>query len=72
MMAEQPSGGYVRQKKAAAYLGVSVRWFQGHVTVRPKTLGVGPGGRPVAVYAIRDLDAWVELQQPKEPTRRRA
>jgi hypothetical protein len=51
--------GYLRQKGAAAYLGVSVRYFRCHVNVRPLELP-GSGRRPVLVWRPADLDAWVE------------
>lgn len=50
---------YLRQRDAAKYLGVSVRYFQLHVDVRPKELP-GRGRRPILLYPVRELDAWVE------------
>lgn len=56
---------YLRQKAAAAYLGVSVRYFQQHVAVTPKTLP-GSGTKPVLVYRRADLDEWVDrVSNPK-------
>lgn len=49
---------YLSQKDAAAYLGVSVRYFRDHVDVRPKELP-GRGDRPLLRWAVADLDAWV-------------
>lgn len=63
--------GYLRQKAAAAYLGISVRYFQQHVSVIPKELP-GRGARPVLVYAIADLDAWVERVSNPKSRRRKA
>jgi hypothetical protein len=57
--------GYLRQKAAAAYLGVSVRYFRYHVDVRPLELP-GRGRRPVLVWRPADLDTWVErVSDPK-------
>jgi hypothetical protein len=50
---------YLNRADAAAYIGVSTRYFRRHVSVRPKELP-GRGKRKVLVYAVRDLDAWVE------------
>lgn len=56
---------YMKQKAAAAYLGVSVRYFQLHVDVRPKELP-GRGRRPMLVWSVAELDAWVaRVSDPK-------
>ncbi|HTE45153.1 MAG TPA: hypothetical protein VK636_07910 [Gemmatimonadaceae bacterium] len=61
---------YVKQKAAAAYLGVSVRYFRDCVDVRPKELP-GTRTRPMLVWAIADLDAWVaRVSDPKSRARK--
>ena len=50
--------GYLRQKEAARYLGISVRYFRDHVQARPFELP-GRGTRRVLVWRPADLDAWV-------------
>lgn len=50
---------YLRLKQAAAYLGVSARYFYRHVDARPLELP-GRGKRRVLVWRVADLDAWVE------------
>lgn len=56
---------YLSQRAAAAYLGVSTRYFRDHVAVRPKELP-GSGNRPVLRWAVADLVAWVEhVSNPK-------
>lgn len=63
---------YVKQKAAAAYLGVSVRYFRDHVDVRPKELP-GRGRRPMLVWSIAELDAWVaRVSDPKSRARKTA
>jgi hypothetical protein len=53
--------GYLTQVQAAAYLGVSVRWFRDNVDVQPVPMGLPrPGKRPLLRYRRVDLDAWVE------------
>jgi hypothetical protein len=60
----------LRQKAAAAYLGVSVRYFRAHVDVAPKTLP-GSGHKPLLVWSTRELDEWVErVSNPKARQRR--
>lgn len=67
-----PVRGYLRQRAAAEYLGVSVRYFQQHVTVMPKELP-GRGKKPVLVYQVAELDAWVaRVSDPKSRQRRSA
>lgn len=51
--------GYFNQIDAAEYLGVSVRYFQQHVDVKPIPFP-GGGDRTVDRYARTDLDAWAE------------
>lgn len=53
------SPAYMSQVQAAAYLGVSTRYFRDHVTVTPIPFP-GGGQRPVERYARADLDAWAE------------
>lgn len=66
------SPAYLRQQAAAAYIGVSARYFRDHVDVRPKELP-SSGRRPLLVWAVRDLDAWVErVSDPKSRPARRA
>lgn len=54
-----PEQGYFNQIAAADYLGVSVRYFQLHVDVKPIPFP-GAGEKPVDRYARVDLDAWAE------------
>lgn len=57
--------GYLRQKDAARYLGISVRTFRDIVDVKPLTLP-GVRTRPIHVWRPSDLDAWVErVNDPK-------
>jgi hypothetical protein len=52
---------YMSQVQAAAYLGVSVRWFRDNVDVQPVPFGrPRPGKKPLLRYRRNDLDAWVE------------
>lgn len=61
---------YLSQKEAAAHLGVSVRYFQLHVAVTPKTLP-GRGAKPMLRYRRTDLDAWVDrVSDPKSRVRK--
>jgi len=56
---------YLKRPDAAAYLGVSVKYFRRHVDVRPKELP-GRGAKPLLMWAVADLDAWVErVSSPK-------
>jgi len=56
---------YLKRPQAAAYLGVSVKYFRRHVTVRPKEFP-GSGDKPLLMWAVRDLDAWAEsVSSPK-------
>jgi hypothetical protein len=50
---------YMSQVQAAAYLGVSTRYFRDHVDVDPVPFP-GGGDRPLERYARVDLDAWAE------------
>jgi hypothetical protein len=64
--------GYLRQKDAARYLGLSVRTFRDVVDVEPLTLP-GMRTRPILVWRPADLDAWVErVNDPKSRVGRRA
>jgi hypothetical protein len=63
---------YLPQKAAAAYLGVSVRYFRDHVDVKPKTYP-GRGKKPVLRWSTLDLDAWTErVSDPKSRAGRRS
>ncbi len=53
----------LRQKAAAEYLGVSVRYFREHVDVEPKQLP-GRGKRPLLVWSAKELDEWVDRMNP--------
>lgn len=56
---------YLKRPQAAAYLGVSVRYFRRHVHVRPKEFP-GRGVKPLLMWAVVDLDRWVEsVSNPK-------
>ncbi len=56
---------YLKRPDAARYLGVSVKYFRRHVDVRPKELP-GRGERPLLMWSVADLDAWVErVSNPK-------
>lgn len=56
---------YLSQVDAAAYLGVSVRYFRDVVTVEPVYLPSSKG-RPLMRFSRADLDAWVtSLRDPK-------
>jgi hypothetical protein len=49
------------QRAAAAYLGVSVRYFRDNVHVEPVPVGpVKPGVRPLLRYLREDLDALLD------------
>jgi hypothetical protein len=62
----------LRQKAAAEYLGVSIRYFRENVDVEPKQLP-GRGKRPLLVWSMRELDAWVErVSGPKSPAKGKA
>jgi hypothetical protein len=64
---------FLRQHEAAAYLGVSVRWFRDNVDVAPVTLGrTKPGRKPLLRYAVTDLDAWVVRCASFRLTRKKA
>lgn len=49
--------GYFNQADAAAYLGVSVRYFREHVDVEPEPWP-GRGTSPHFMYPRAKLDAW--------------
>ena len=69
-----PTPAYLSQVDAAAYLGVSVRWFRDHVDVVAVPVGkVVPGKRPLLRYRTVDLDAWVaSCASYRQPSRRSA
>lgn len=60
---------YMTQVDAAAYLGVSVRYFRDVVDVQPIPFP-GTGEKPVERYAVKDLDAWAEKW--RDPKSRRS
>jgi len=49
--------GALREDAAARYLGVGVTTFRGFNI--PRTLLPATGGRPIPVYRIADLDAFL-------------
>lgn len=69
-----PMAAYLTQVGAAAYLGVSVRWFRDNVTVEAVPVGrPRPGKRPVMRYRATDLDAWVaRCASYRQPSRSRS
>jgi hypothetical protein len=55
----EPRG--LSQKNAAAYLGVSPRWFRDNVHVNARPVGeTRPGRKPVLRYRREELDAWMD------------
>jgi hypothetical protein len=65
MSAPAIAPAYLRRQHAASYLGVSLRYFRRHVHVRPKEFP-GRGKRPLLMWAVVDLDRWVEsVSNPK-------
>lgn len=50
---------YMNQADAAAYLGVSVRYFRDNVHITPIPFP-GSGTKPVDRYSRVDLDGWAE------------
>lgn len=69
-----PTAAYLTQVAAAAYLGVSVRWFRDNVTVLAVPVGKPrPGKRPLLRYRTADLDAWVaSCASYRQPSRSRS
>lgn len=61
---------YFSQVDAAAYLGVSPRYFRDNVDVTPVPFPGGNGSRPLERYSRADLDAWAERW--RNPKARRA
>jgi hypothetical protein len=52
----------LRQRAAAAYLGVSVEFLQG-LPVQPLRIrGHGRRGKVVVLYLVRELDAWLAIE----------
>jgi hypothetical protein len=49
----------LRQKDAAAYLGVSVRYLRARKDIKTTTIPSVEGTRPLLRYRVADLDAWV-------------
>ena len=54
-----PAG--LRPNQAAQYLGIGVTFLQSLPTPL-RVRGNGPKGKPVVIYLVRDLDAWLEEQ----------
>lgn len=65
-IALQPRG--LTQREAAAYMGVSVRWFRDHVHVEARPVGRAvPGKRPVLRYRLEELNAWMDSCAAMKP-----
>jgi hypothetical protein len=66
---EQARG--LTQKQAAAYVGVSVRFFRDNVHVRARCIcAPKTGQRPLLRYFREELDAWMDRWGKPEFTRR--
>jgi hypothetical protein len=62
--------GYLTRQEAARYLGVSLRWLEGNMSL-PKVDIAQPGARrPTWRYRVADLDAWMEKRLTAQDTRR--
>jgi len=55
-----PAG--LRPQRAAQYLGVGLTFLQSLPITPLRVRGNGPKGKPVVIYLVRDLDAWLEQQ----------
>ena len=62
-----PAG--LRPAAAARYLGIGLTFLHGLPIVPLRVRGNGPAGKPVVIYLVRDLDAWLEEQAARrDPT----
>jgi hypothetical protein len=62
-----PAG--LRPTQAARYIGVGVTFLLGLPITPLRVRGNGPKGKPVVIYLVRDLDAWLEEQAARrDPT----
>ena len=62
-----PAG--LRPAAAARYLAVGLTFLQSLPIVPVRVRGNGPKGKPVVIYLVRDLDAWLDEQAAKrDPT----
>lgn len=62
-----PAG--LRPSAAAQYIGVGVTFLASLPITPLRVRGNGTGKRPVVIYLVRDLDAWLEEQAAKrDPT----
>jgi hypothetical protein len=66
VVAITPAG--LRPSQAALYLGVGVTFLQGLPIVPVRVRGNGPKGKPVVIYLVRDLDAWLDAQAAQRET----
>jgi predicted DNA-binding transcriptional regulator AlpA len=55
----------LRQKEAAALLGVSVAWLRASSCPKVLLPGNGPKGREIVRYDPADLRAWAESRNTK-------
>ena len=64
--------GALKQKAAATHCGISVRHFRKVCPVKPVPLP-GGGVKPVLVYLVSELDAWMlACRNPKARGTRKA
>ena len=55
-----PAG--LRPNQAARYIGVGLTFLQSLPIIPVRVRGNGTGKRPVVIYLVRDLDAWLDEQ----------
>jgi hypothetical protein len=54
---------------AARYIGVGLTFLQSLPITPLRVRGNGPKGKPVVIYLVRDLDAWLDGQAARrDPT----
>jgi hypothetical protein len=62
-----PAG--LRPSMAARYVGVGLTFLQSLPITPLRVRGNGPKGKPVVIYLVRDLNAWLDEQATqREPT----
>lgn len=60
----------IKQKAAAALLGVSVAWLRASECPKVLLPGNGPKGRPVVRYRLSDIEAWAEQRTARSTLKR--
>ncbi len=67
VVAITPAG--LRPSQAAQYIGVGLTFLQSLPITPVRVRGNGPKGKPVVIYLVRDLNAWLdEHAARRDPT----